>query len=77
MPSNDEMFAKSLQKIEDELSGGLVTSYLVIAEVAMPDDPDTVLYRFGRGGSPAMLLGLSAYIASEVARDVEEGMDGG
>lgn len=75
--SEDERFAQALQSIEDDLSGGVVTSFLVVAEVAVPDDPDSALYRLARYGSPAMLLGLSAYLGSEVARDVEEGMEDG
>jgi hypothetical protein len=61
-----DLLADSLQKVEDELSGGFVGPFLVIMEIEDPQHPDDVFYRTVRRGSPASQLGLESYLSNVV-----------
>lgn len=62
--------ADLLQRMEDEMSGFLVGSFLVIMELEMPNDPDGVAYHVFRKGTPATQLGLVDYLSGNVHEHV-------
>lgn len=74
MLKQDEMMQEALQRIEREVSneGGLVTSFVAIAEVAMPDGADSTGYRIFCMGSPALQLGLVEYLRNNTRDEVND-----
>lgn len=74
MAKQDEMLAEALQAIEREVAGdgGLVTSFVAIAEIALPDDADATGYRIFCQGSPALQQGLVEYLRNNTREEIHD-----
>lgn len=73
--TNESIMGRAFQEIEDKETGGLVGSFVAIAEVSDPNYPDGMAYRYLTKGSPAMLLGLHQYLGDLLRQDVADGME--
>jgi hypothetical protein len=72
MTDKDDAMEAFLQQFEGRRDGSLVTGFVVLAELARPDQPGYTGYSYFTKGSPAHTIGLAEMLKDYMKGDTED-----